>query len=116
MTARDMWNKTYDVNVTGTHVLTWTFAPLLLESDDPRLMFIASGTSSLAGTENPDFPANKQASKGWPKTLNNFHLPAYRSSKTAMNMMMRYLESDYYKRTGLTQYQGMVPAPWSGWC
>ncbi|KAI1069510.1 hypothetical protein LB507_008557 [Fusarium sp. FIESC RH6] len=89
MTAREMWNKTYDFNVTGTHILTWNFAPLLLESNDPRLMFIASGTSSLAGTENPDFPANKQASKGWPKTLNNFHLPAYRSSKTAMNMMMR---------------------------
>ncbi|KAL5583810.1 hypothetical protein FOVSG1_015161 [Fusarium oxysporum f. sp. vasinfectum] len=56
---------------------------------DPRLMFIASGTSSLTGSENPDLPPNKQPSKGWPKTLNNFHLPAYRSSKTAMNMMMR---------------------------
>ncbi|KAH7186226.1 uncharacterized protein B0J16DRAFT_372887 [Fusarium flagelliforme] len=99
MTAREMWNKTYDVNVTGTHILTWSFAPLLLKSDDPRLMFIASGTSSLAGSENPDFPVNNQPSKGWPKTLNNFHLPAYRSSKTAMNMMMRYLESGQYKRT-----------------
>ncbi|KAL5584156.1 hypothetical protein FOVSG1_015507 [Fusarium oxysporum f. sp. vasinfectum] len=89
MSARAMWNKTYDVNVTGTHILTWNFAPLLLESNDPRLMFIASGTSSLTGSENPDLPPNKQPSKGWPKTLNNFHLPAYRSSKTAMNMMMR---------------------------
>jgi NAD(P)-dependent dehydrogenase (short-subunit alcohol dehydrogenase family) len=90
MSARDMWNKTYDVNVTGTHILTWNFAPLLLESSDPRLMFIASGTSSLAGSENKDMPINNPPSKGWPKTLNNFHLPAYRSSKTGMNMMMRY--------------------------
>ncbi|KAL5584175.1 hypothetical protein FOVSG1_015526 [Fusarium oxysporum f. sp. vasinfectum] len=89
MSAREMWNKTYNVNVTGTHILTWNFAPLLLESSDPRLMFITSGTSSLTGSENPDLPPNKQPSKGWPKTLNNFHLPAYRSSKTAMNMMMR---------------------------
>lgn len=111
-----MWNKTYDVNVTGTHILTWSFAPLLLKSDDPRLMFIASGTSSLAGSENPDFPVNNQPSKGWPKTLNNFHLPAYRSSKTAMNMMMRYLKSGQYKRTELTHYQGMVSTSWSGWC
>ncbi|KAF5240357.1 hypothetical protein FANTH_9617 [Fusarium anthophilum] len=89
MSAREMWNRTYDVNVTGTHILTWTLAPLLLKSSDPRLMFIASGTSSLAGSENQDLPINKQPSKGWPKALNNFNLPAYRSSKTAMNMMMR---------------------------
>ncbi|KAI7764400.1 hypothetical protein LZL87_003605 [Fusarium oxysporum] len=89
MSAREMWNKTYDINVTGTHLLTWTFAPLLLESSDPRLMFIASGTSSLTTSENPDFPVNRQPSKGWPKTLTNLDLPAYRSSKTGMNMMMR---------------------------
>ncbi|KAM5523899.1 short chain dehydrogenase [Fusarium oxysporum f. sp. phaseoli] len=89
MSAREMWNKTYDVNVTGTHLLTWTFAPLLLESSDPRLMFIASGTSSLTTSEHPDFPVNRQPSKGWPKTLTNLDLPAYRSSKTGMNMMMR---------------------------
>ncbi|KAL7764000.1 hypothetical protein ACKLNR_005145 [Fusarium oxysporum f. sp. zingiberi] len=89
MSAREMWNKTYDVNVTGTHLLTWAFAPLLLESSDPRLMFIASGTSSLTTSEHPDFPVNRQPSKGWPKTLTNLDLPAYRSSKTGMNMMMR---------------------------
>ncbi|KAF5565089.1 transcriptional regulatory [Fusarium phyllophilum] len=96
MSAREMWNKTYDVNVTGTHILTYTSAPLLLKSSDPRLMFIASGTSSLAGSENPDLPINKQPNKGWPKALNNFNLPAYRSSKTAMNMMMR----EWYRLLG----------------
>ncbi|KAM0227878.1 hypothetical protein ACHAPO_011167 [Fusarium lateritium] len=89
MSARDIWNKTYDVNVTGTHILTWTFAPLLLKSSDPRLMFIASGTSSLNTSFDPKFPVNHQPAKGWPKKLSNFDLPAYRSSKTGMNMMMR---------------------------
>ncbi|KAF4960902.1 hypothetical protein FSARC_10333 [Fusarium sarcochroum] len=89
MTAREMWNKTYDVNVTGAHIMTWTFAPLLLESDDPRLIFIASGTSSLATSENPDFFINNRQPKGWPKTLTNIDVPAYRSSKTGMNMMVR---------------------------
>ncbi|KAG8352454.1 hypothetical protein FVEN_g9480 [Fusarium venenatum] len=89
MSTRDIWNKTYDVNVTGTHILTWHFAPLLLKSSDPRLMFIASGTSSLNTSLDPNFPVNKQPAKGWPKTLTNFDLPAYRSSKTGMNMMMR---------------------------
>lgn len=103
MSAREMWNKTYDVNVTGTHLLTWTFAPLLLESSDPRLMFIASGTSSLTTSENPDFPVNRQPSKGWPKTLTNLDLPAYRSSKTGMNMMMRYHRVKPMREIKLTQ-------------
>ncbi|KAJ4264176.1 hypothetical protein NW762_005370 [Fusarium torreyae] len=89
MATREMWNKTYNVNVTGAHMMTWTFAPLLLESNDPRLIFIASGTSSLTTSENPDFFVNKRPSKGWPKTLTTVDVPAYRSSKTGMNMMMR---------------------------
>ncbi|KAI1019329.1 hypothetical protein LB503_009137 [Fusarium chuoi] len=52
-------------------------------------MFIASGTSSLTGSESSDLPFNKQPSRGWPKALNNSNLSAYRSSKTALNMMMR---------------------------
>ncbi|KAH6949444.1 hypothetical protein DER45DRAFT_606513 [Fusarium avenaceum] len=94
MATREMWNKTYSVNVTGAHIMTWTFAPLLLESDDPRLIFIASGTSSLTTSENPDFFINKGPSKGWPKALTTVDVPAYRSSKTGMNMMMRILGED----------------------
>lgn len=29
------------MNVAGTQVLTWTFVPLLLQSADPRLLFVA---------------------------------------------------------------------------
>lgn len=82
-----MWNQTWNVNTTGTHILTSTFAPLLLQSSDPRLLFITSGTSTLAGTENAAIPVNKVPPKGWPKT--GFSVPAYRSAKTGLNMLMR---------------------------
>ncbi|WDK12989.1 short chain dehydrogenase [Colletotrichum graminicola] len=34
-TLRQNFNKSYDVNTTGTHVITHVFAPLLLKSSDP---------------------------------------------------------------------------------
>jgi NAD(P)-dependent dehydrogenase (short-subunit alcohol dehydrogenase family) len=86
-TEREVWNKNWNVNVTGTQVMTSTFAPLLLESSDPRILFITSGTSSLAETDNLAIPVNKVPPKGWPKS--GFQIPAYRSSKTGLNMMMR---------------------------
>ena len=85
--AREMWNRTWNVNTTSTHIMTSTFAPLLLKSSDPRLLFLAYGTSSLAGTENAAIPVNKVPPKGWPKT--GFSVPAYRSAKTGLNMVMR---------------------------
>ncbi|CAJ0549964.1 Ff.00g065590.m01.CDS01 [Fusarium sp. VM40] len=54
-----------------------------------REMWNKTGTSSLTTSENPDFFFNKGPSKGWPKTLTTVDVPAYRSSKTGMNMMMR---------------------------
>ncbi|PWY96000.1 NAD(P)-binding protein [Aspergillus sclerotioniger CBS 115572] len=87
LSARDMWNKTWNVNTAGTHILTSTFAPLLLRSSDPRLLFLTSGTSTLAGTDNLATPVNQVPPKGWPKT--GFNVPAYRSSKTGLNMLMR---------------------------
>lgn len=84
---RETWNKSWNVNTTGTHILTHTFVPLLLKSTDPRLIFITSGTSTLAESENTTIPMNKPPTKGWPKQA--FAFTAYRSSKTGMNMMMR---------------------------
>ncbi|CAH0032825.1 unnamed protein product [Clonostachys rhizophaga] len=104
--ARQIWNHTYNVNVTGAHIMTETFVPLLLESSDPRLLFIASGTSSLTTTESTAFPVNKPLPKGWPKSFANTDVPAYRSSKTAMNMMMRewhrFLQEDGVKVWGIS--------------
>ncbi|RMJ18428.1 hypothetical protein BHE90_001307 [Fusarium euwallaceae] len=87
MSMRDMWSETWNVNVVSTNVITHQFVPLLLNSDDPRLVFMASGTSSLANTMSPALAINKSPPKGWPK--DQFSLPAYRSAKTGMNMMMR---------------------------
>ncbi|GKT76480.1 dihydroanticapsin 7-dehydrogenase 1 [Colletotrichum tofieldiae] len=90
MTLREVWDKTWDVKTTGTHIMTSAFAPLLLKSNDPRLLFITSGTSTLTGSENVVFPFNKPLARGWPKvTIPQTNIPAYRCSKTGMNMLMR---------------------------
>ena len=91
MTMREAWNASWNVNTTGTQVVTATFIPLLLKSQNPRLIFMASGTSTLIGTENVQAPINKTPAAGWPKTGLTFqnNIPAYRSAKCGMNMMMR---------------------------
>lgn len=87
MTMREVWSQSWDVNVVSTNFITHQFVPLLLSSDDPRIAFMASGTSSLTTSEGLSLAINKSPPKGWPKDA--FSLPAYRSSKTGMNMMMR---------------------------
>lgn len=82
-----MWNKSWDVNVSGTFVTTNTFVPLLLKASEPRLLFITSGTSTLAEHDNQKLPINHAPPKGWPKPT--YMIPAYRSSKTGLNMMMK---------------------------
>lgn len=88
ITERELWNKTWDVNVTGTQIVTTTFVPLLLRSADSRLIFVTSGTSTLEYTENLAWGVNHIPAKGWPKQ-GFFGMPAYRSAKTGLNMMMR---------------------------
>jgi NAD(P)-dependent dehydrogenase (short-subunit alcohol dehydrogenase family) len=87
MSMRELWNKSWNVNTTGTQIMTNTFVPLLLKSTDPRLLFVTSGTSTLTETEDLSNPLSIAPAKGWPKQ--GFAVPAYRSSKTGMNMMMR---------------------------
>lgn len=85
MTARQAWNKSWDVNVTGAHIMTTKFLPLLLKSQDPRLLFITSGLSSLQGASDPENPKNIFAPAGLPKVL---PFVGYRSSKAGLNMLM----------------------------
>ncbi|PLB47798.1 hypothetical protein P170DRAFT_361519, partial [Aspergillus steynii IBT 23096] len=87
LSEREMWNQTWNVNVSGTQVLTSSLVPLLLQSSDPRILFLTSGLSSLTRTSNLDVPANRSPAKGWPKT--GFSATAYRSSKTGLNMLVR---------------------------
>lgn len=77
--------KAYNVNVAGTHVLTWTLMPLLLKSQDPRLIFV-TGLSAITKASQKYFPT-PDLPAGWPKKL-DFEVIGYRSSKCALNMMM----------------------------
>ncbi|KAJ5296340.1 uncharacterized protein N7443_007233 [Penicillium atrosanguineum] len=85
ISLRECYNKAYDVNVSGTNVVTWTFIPLLLKSAEPRLLFVA-GLSQMTQAAKAYFPTPPQPA-GWPKNI-DFETIGYRCSKTAMNMMM----------------------------
>ncbi|KAH9895399.1 hypothetical protein F4778DRAFT_794280 [Xylariomycetidae sp. FL2044] len=85
ISLRDCYNKAYDVNVTGAHVLTHTLMPLLLKSQNPRLIFVA-GLSRMSEAAEAYFPTPPQP-KGWPKKV-DFETISYRCSKTALNMLM----------------------------
>lgn len=104
---RAAWNKAYSVNVASTQVFTTTFMPLLLASNTPRLLFVTSGLSSLTTASSGKVSATiREPSKpGWPKLFTPSHV-AYRSSKTALNMMMldwvRQLEPDGVKVFGIS--------------
>lgn len=96
MSIRETFNASWDVNVSGTQVLTALAVPLLLKSADPRLLFVTSGTSSLYETvsENCTDAAlaariNSSPEKGWPKPSGGLPITSYRSTKTGLNMLMR---------------------------
>lgn len=83
---REAWNQMYDVNVTGAQILTYKLAPLLLKSSDPRLLFLSSGLAQLETMSKGYYPGPLPKS-GWPKQA-ILSPDGYRSSKTALNMMM----------------------------
>ena len=94
ISMRESWMKAWNVNVAGTYIVTHTFAPLLLKSNSPRLLFVTSGTASVTETEDLDGPFKHLTAappKGWPKKA-SFDVTAYRSSKVGLNMMMRQWE------------------------
>lgn len=92
LTVREMWNKSWNVNTTGTYILTYNFVPLLLKSSSPRLLFITSGLSTLGEHGKNKSPLDRSPPKGWPKEPMAFGATAYRSSKTGMNMMAKEWE------------------------
>ncbi|GIZ41177.1 hypothetical protein CKM354_000449200 [Cercospora kikuchii] len=91
--SRQGWLKSWDTNVAGNMVMTNEFMPLLVRSTDPRLLFIASGTSSLADTLRMDHAGfvaiNSGPEAGWPKPRAPFSAVMYRTVKTGLNMAMR---------------------------
>jgi NAD(P)-dependent dehydrogenase (short-subunit alcohol dehydrogenase family) len=85
MSLRECFDKAYDLNVSGTNVVTSTFMPLLLKSAEPRLIFLA-GLSQMTQAAKAYFPTPPQPA-GWPKKI-DFETIGYRCSKRAMNMLM----------------------------
>ncbi|KAF1830722.1 NAD(P)-binding protein [Decorospora gaudefroyi] len=86
---RATFNKAYSLNVTSSQVMTHIFAPLLIASSDPRLLFVTSGISSLernSSDENSNFVRGPPP-KGWPKPPVPSQI-GYRTSKVALNMIM----------------------------
>uniref|UniRef100_L2G849 Short-chain dehydrogenase n=1 Tax=Colletotrichum fructicola (strain Nara gc5) TaxID=1213859 RepID=L2G849_COLFN len=71
---REALNVMYNTNVSGQHVVTMTFAPLLIKSDDPRLLFLTSGTAHLARFAEEFWPGEAPAA-GWPKPASQFAPP-----------------------------------------
>ncbi|OCF60943.1 hypothetical protein L486_00587 [Kwoniella mangroviensis CBS 10435] len=92
LTTREIFDKTYTTNIAGPHILTTLLIPLLLRSDNPRLLFLTSGTASFELGTNPEFILNKSPAAGWPKPPQR-ELFSYKSSKVALNMIMR----DWYR-------------------
>ena len=93
LSIREAFNISWDVNVTGTQVLTTLAIPLLLKSTDPRLIFMTSGTASLSDPERLDHEVfqrlNSSPPAGWPKNAGLNPITSYRSTKTGLNMLMR---------------------------
>ncbi|OAA81081.1 NAD(P)-binding domain protein [Akanthomyces lecanii RCEF 1005] len=86
VSLRASFTKAYDTNVSGAHVVTWHFVPLLLPSPDPRILFIA-GLSQLTSAATKDYFPSGPVAAGWPKAV-PFETIGYRCSKTALSMLM----------------------------
>jgi NAD(P)-dependent dehydrogenase (short-subunit alcohol dehydrogenase family) len=93
LSIREAFNKTWNINVTGTHLLTTLLIPLLKKSYDARLLFMTSGTSSMTETDVEKVPhlarINGLMPVGWPKDHGINPITIYRSSKAGLNMLMR---------------------------
>ncbi|WWC64346.1 uncharacterized protein I303_106956 [Kwoniella dejecticola CBS 10117] len=100
LTVRQGFINAFSTNVVNTHIFTETFADLLLQSETRRLIFLSSGIGSLGDHSNPHVPVNHSPPAGWPKKP-IFNSTTYRTSKTAMNMMIlewaRTLKNDNVK-------------------
>ena len=69
LSKREGWNHAWDVNVTGTHLLTEALAPLLIasRSPEPRLVFMTSGLASVAEHAGGKSSHYEIPPAGWPK-------------------------------------------------
>lgn len=96
LSLREVYQQQFDTNVFGSAAVTEAFLPLLRRGKSKRLAFTSTGLSSLQKAEDGSQPADK--------------FPIYRTTKTALNMVMLY-----YVR--LLEPEGfVVSAPAPGFC
>jgi NAD(P)-dependent dehydrogenase (short-subunit alcohol dehydrogenase family) len=75
-------HSVYETNVYGPIRVTHAVLPLLLASDNPRVVMVGSGGGSFAVVTDPDQPVSKM------------HELAYSSSKAALHMLtVRYAQA-----------------------
>ena len=106
MTEREAWSKTMDLGAVAPQCVTSAFAELLVQSPDPRLLFVTSGMSSLVEEHGKCTSGERLQptyTAGWPKPQRTLagNAYAYRASKSALNMVFllwnRILEPDGVK-------------------
>ncbi|KAI9851750.1 MAG: hypothetical protein M1838_002827 [Thelocarpon superellum] len=80
--VRNMLRQTFETNTFGQAAVTEAFAPLLLQSADPRLLFLTTSLASLAYASDP----------AWVSYARPF--VEYRASKAALNMLVVQYHKD----------------------
>ncbi|KAI1272538.1 short chain dehydrogenase reductase [Xylaria sp. FL0933] len=75
LTPRETFTKTFQTNVIGPALLTDALLPLLKKAECPRVVFVSSNQASI----------NKSLDKSW--YLYGLDIPAYKTSKAAVNML-----------------------------
>ncbi|KAL1880052.1 hypothetical protein Daus18300_001415 [Diaporthe australafricana] len=78
LTTREIFTLDFDLNVTGTAVLTDSLLPLLRKSAAPRVVFVGSRLGSVHLSTDKSFPYYNEESKG------------YGSSKAAVNRLVTH--------------------------
>lgn len=80
----------FNTNVTGTHIMTEFFARLLLNSANPRLLFLTSGLAQIQVlAESPAEMDKSGPTAGTPLSSSVPSGPTgYRATKVATNMIM----------------------------
>jgi NAD(P)-dependent dehydrogenase (short-subunit alcohol dehydrogenase family) len=85
--ARDAWKDTFDTNLFGAAAVTEAFIPLLEKSkQNPRIVFLGSDLGRLETKYDTTH-----------KYYNWGHVPAFRCSKTALEMLALYYASRFRK-------------------
>jgi NAD(P)-dependent dehydrogenase (short-subunit alcohol dehydrogenase family) len=75
-TLREAYEETFDTNLFGVAMVTEAFIPLLQKASCPRLVYMSSSLASITLRTDPP--------------TSGFGYLAYRSSKTALNMLVRH--------------------------